>query len=413
MHTLLLVLSFFAMRFLAPEAMAVTLSESYQSALNTNVTEKMNDARINQTIEQRRQEKSEFLPTIGLRGTYNKQDNSERQQNAALFLSQSLYNGGRNSLAVENANTEIEIARNERQLDRKALLLRVIEAYYTYFLNINDMNNLDLLRKQSKERADEIRKRVQIGRSRRGELLQAEAQLAAVDAQVASGQGLWKESESVFTLLTGLPVSAKPEVNIAEGVTAFASAKSLEDYLRLAFEQEDFKNRKLQIEQLNRSVQITKTHFLPTLDLTSNYYLDKKGGTTASRNSDWDVGLSLVFPLYEGGASDSLVRETLERRNEATYELNDHEKTVQIEVTRRYETFRRYSEQIKAFDLAMEKGKRSYEEAVKDYRLGLVSNLDVLSALNIYLDNKRNAEKTRIQAMMSKQLLDAVAGELK
>jgi hypothetical protein len=49
---------------------------------------------------------------------------------------------------------------------------------------------------------------------------------------------------------------------------------------------------------------------------------------------------------------------------------------------------------------------------MSDYRLGLVSNLDVLSSLNLYLDNKRNSEKTKIHAMMNLKLLEAAAGVL-
>lgn len=60
----------------------------------------------------------------------------------------------------------------------------------------------------------------------------------------------------------------------------------------------------------------------------------------------------------------------------------------------------------------MEKAQNSYNETLRDYRLGLVNNLDVLSSLNLYLDSKRNSEKTKIQAMMNLKLLEAAAGVL-
>ncbi len=396
---------------MSPASFAVSLEASFSSALATNVTEKVNDSRIQQRLEQKRQEQSAYFPSIGLKGTYNKQDKIDSTRTVGLNLSQSLYNGGRDSLAIESANTNIEIARNQRQIDRKALLLDVIEAYYTYYLNLNDMSNLELLKKQSKERSDEIRKRVQIGRSRRGEQLQAEAQLASVEAQAFNGSGLLHESESLFYLITGLPKEEKPEVQTEAGMNI--QSKSLDEYLTVALNQEDVKNRRLALEQIEREIKVSKSHYLPSLDLTSNYYFDRDGGSAAQRNSDWDIGLQLVFPLYEGGFSQATYRENVERKTTATYELTDYEKAIKIEVTKRYETFRRYNDQIKAFDLALDKGKRSYDEAVKDYRLGLVSNLDVLSALNVYLDNKRNAEKTRIQALMNKHMLEAVVGEMK
>lgn len=390
-------------------AFCVTLQESFNSALNANMADRINESRLQQSIEGKKQQQGLFLPTASARGVYSKLDQGTNQRSVGLNLTHSIYNGGRDFLLVENAETSIEIARNQRQIDRLGLYLDVIENYYTYFLNLNDLKNLELLRKQSRERAEEIRKRVQIGRSRRGELLQAEAQLASVDAQSTNGEGLLKESQSVFALLTGLSRESVPEVDVSFDKTQ-DGLKSLDEYISMALSKEEVKNRRLEIEQLKRSVSLSKKHFLPSLDFSSNYYVHKSGGSQSYRDTDWDVGLTLSFPLYEGGVSQSLLLESLEVEREAVYALSDYEKSIKTEVTRRYEIYRRYNDQIKAYDLALEKGKRSYDEAVKDYRLGLVSNLDVLSALNIYLDNKRNAEKTRIQAMMNQKMLEAVAG---
>jgi outer membrane protein len=186
--------------------------------------------------------------------------------------------------------------------------------------------------------------------------------------------------------------------------------KTLDDYLNLALAREDIKNKEMEIEQLSGDVKIAKGGYLPTLDLLSNYYALKEGGSTSSKNSDWDVGLNLRIPLYEGGVSKALVNESVEKKQSAEYQLTDYKKNIQIEVTTRFEMYRRYHDQIKAFDLALEKAKRSYDETLRDYRLGLVSNLDVISSLNLYLGSKRDSERTKIQALLNHKLLEASAG---
>ena len=282
----------------------------------------------------------------------------------------------------------------------------VIDTYYTYLINLNDIKNLELLKKQSQERADEIRRRLQIGKSRRGELLQAEAQLASVDAQTFDGQGLLKESEARFYILTGLEKKQMMDLKFDDKI----SEKKLDEYIEMAMAREDFQNKRLEIQQFEGDVKISKGRYLPTLDLLSNYYAIKEGGSTSSRNSDWDVGLNLTIPLYEGGVSQAFVRESVAKAQSARYQLSDYQKMVTMEVTARYEMFHRYYDQIKAFDSALEKAKRSYDETLKDYRLGLVTNLDVLSSLNLYLNSKRSAEKTRIQAIMNQKMLEAIVG---
>lgn len=387
-------------------AHAVTLGESFNSALLNNQSDNINESRLRQGIEAKNIGQGSYLPTLSVRGTYLKQDNFDDQKTLGLNLTTSLYNGGRDSKLIQNAETGIQIARNQRQLDRVNLYMEVVDAYYTYLINVNDIKNLELLKKQSQERADEIRKRVSIGRSRRGELLQAEAQLASVDAQTSEGLGLLKQSEARLTILTGLNKSQLGDVSIEKS----PEAKTLDEYLAMALSREDIQNKELSIKQINTEVSIAKSYYLPKLDLLSNWYALKKGGSTSSKDSDWDVGLNLIIPLYEGGVSQAQVRESVERKQSADYQLLDYKKSITIDVTSRYEVFRRYTDQTKAFDLALEKSKKSYDETVKDYRMGLVSNLDVLSSLNLYLDSKRDSEKTRIQAILNQKLLEAVAG---
>lgn len=390
----------------ASNSFAVTLGESFNSAVLNNQADNINESRLKQSMELRNKGQGSYYPTLSIRGTYLKQEKFEDQKTLGLNLTTSLYNGGRDRQLIKNADASVKIAQNQRQLDRVTLYMEVVDAYYTYLLNLNDTKNLELLKKQSQERVDEIRKRLQIGRSRRGELLQAEAQLSSVDAQMLDAQGLLKESEARFYILTGLNKDQSIDVKFDQT----SSVKTLQEYIDLALAREDIQNKQLEIQQFEGDVKISKGSYLPTLDLLSNWYAVKDGGSTASRNSDWDVGLNLTIPLYEGGVSQAQVRESTEKKQTALYQLSDYEKSIKIEVTSRYELFHRYFDQIKAFDTALEKAKRSYDETIRDYRLGLVSNLDVLTSLNLYLTNKRNAEKTKILAVLNHKQLEASAG---
>ena len=406
MNQLKLIFTGLFLSSISTNALAVTLGETFNSALVNNQADNINESRLKQSLELRNRGKGSYFPTLSARGTYLKQEKFDDQKTFGLNLTTTIYNGGRDSQLIRNAELGVDVAKNQRQIDRVNLYMEVVDAYYTYLINQSDIKNLELLKKQSQERADEIRKRVQIGRSRRGELLQAEAQLASVDAQTSNGIGMLKESEARLNILTGLT----KEQLISVKFEPSEDPKTLDEYLSLALTKEDIKNKEIEIQQFEGDVNITKSWYLPTLDLLSNYYFLKEGGSNSTRNSDWDVGLNLNIPLYEGGVSQAIVRESVEKKQSAQYQLTDYKKSIQIEVTSRYEMFRRYNDQIKAFDLALDRSKRSYEETLRDYRLGLVSNLDVLSSLNLYLTSKRDSERTKIQAVMNQKLLEAVAG---
>lgn len=388
---------------------AVTLKESYESALKSNFGENLNQTLIEQNYQVKKQNQGNYLPKLSARGTYLKQDNvNVDQKTIGLNLAHSIYRGGRDLLLVESSDKNIAIAENQKQVDRLSLFSSVIQAYYNYFLNLNDFKNLEMLKKQSQDRVGETKKRVQVGRSRKGELLQAEAQLASADAQLANGLGLVKESEERFYILTGLEKSNNP---FTETIEVPEAATSIQPFLEAAYKRADVQNKQLRVEAADIDLSSAKGGFYPTLDLASNYYFNKRN-TTTFRDSKWDIGLTLNFPLFEGGATQARVNENVQKKQQAIYGVEDYKRSVLLDVTAKYETYHRYLDQVKAFDQALDKAKNSYDVALQDYRLGLISNLDVLSSLNLYLDSKRNSEKTKIQAMMNYKLLVATSGVL-
>lgn len=391
--------------FLTSEAFSASLEESFKGALLNNQIESIGESRLKQYSEIKKNSEGAYLPNISLRSNYLKQNKFNDQKAIGFNLTSNLYNGNRDQKIIENADIQLKIGKNEIQIDRIKLYTQVIESYYSYLVNLADVKNLELLKKQSEERASEIKKRLQIGRSRRGELLQAEAQISNVEAQLANGLGLVKQEEGRFVLITGL---APPILDLQN--EKMETMESLEYYLSISNNRDDLKKKELEIEQLQQNIQKEKNHFLPKLDLQGNWYVLKEGGSSTSRSSLWDVGLTLTLPLYEGGSSAARVRESVEKKQISTYELIDFEKTIKIEITSRYEIYRRYFSQIKMYTEALDKAKKSYEETIKDYRLGLVTNLDVLASLNTYLDIKRNLDRTRMLVQLNKKMLESSAG---
>ncbi len=383
---------------------SLTLNESFESALKNNEMNNIGKSRLNQTSEQQKQLSGAYYPKVALKGSYLMQENLVDQKTLGINLTETLYRGGRDRQALLASDLSMNISENQWNLDRLDLYQLVVQTYYGLYLNLNDFDNLGLLKKQSFDRVTEIKNRVKIGRSRKGELLQAEAQLASVDAQLLSAEALKNESEDKFFLVTGLGRNQtfKQEISIPE------DRRSLADFLEISLKRPDLINKKIKISQTDFELAIAKRAHLPTLDLTSNYYLNKRSGSY--NNTDWDAGIVFSFPLFEGGITSSKVREKLQKKEEAIYSLNDYQKSLEIEITSRYQIYHRYIDQIKAYDLALAKAQKNYDESLKDYRLGLISNLDVLTALNVYLDSKRNSEKTKIQSLLNLKLLEASAG---
>lgn len=382
------------------------LKEAFERAIQYNETKEINDARYDSAKSQLTKTEGNYYPKVALKGSYTKLDNLSDQKNLALNLTQNLYKGGKDSLSVDSGELNLESTKTLKIQDEQTLLKDVVDAYFAHWQNEVDYRNVLLLKDQSEKRRKEIADRVRIGRSRKGELLQADSQLATVEATLLNAEGLRKESLKRLSGLTGF---TENEIQMPTDIDNKNNLQSLQDYLKSAEERPDLVIKKNKLEMAQLEVTSSKRNHLPTLDLSSNYYLKERTGSL--KNSDWDVGVTLSVPLFEGGATEANVRESVAKKMEAQYGVNDQSRKIQSEVQVRYEAAQKYVEQLKTQNRALTLAKANYDETLKDFRLGLVTNLDTLAALNSYLDAKRTYDRLRLASMLALELLNTSAGK--
>ena len=78
---------------------------------------------------------------------------------------------------------------------------------------------------------------------------------------------------------------------------------------------------------------------------------------------------------------------------------NDHARLVSL------------SAQVQTLRRASELAEKNYKTQTSDYRLGLVTNLEVISALNTCQETKRVYDKTYFETWSSLAALEAAAGK--
>lgn len=382
------------------------LKEAFERAILYNETKEINDARYDSAKSQLTKIEGNYYPKVALKGSYTKLDNLSDQKNLALNLTQNLYKGGKDSLSVDSGELNLESTKIKKTEDEQTLLKDVVDAYFAHWQNEVDYRNVLLLKDQSEKRRKEIADRVRIGRSRKGELLQADSQLATVEATLLNAEGLRKESLKRLSGLTGF---TENDIQMPTDIDNKNSLQSLQDYLKSAEERPDLVIKKNKLEMAQLDVTSSKRNHFPTLDLSSNYFLKERTGSL--KNSDWDVGVTLSVPLFEGGATEASVRESVAKKMEALYGVNDQSRKIQSEVQVRFEAAEKYVEQLKTQNRALTLAKANYDETLKDFRLGLVTNLDTLAALNSYLDAKRTYDRLRLASMLALELLNTSAGK--
>lgn len=145
------------------------------------------------------------------------------------------------------------------------------------------------------------------------------------------------------------------------------------------------------------------------MDLTSNYYFDRTG---ILATSDWDVGVLVNIPLYQGGGVSASVRQALHGKRIAELRTKEAQRVAQRELSINFQNLLQLQQQLKSLKLALQKSEEAYSLNKRDYQFGLVTNLDVLQSLNLFIETKRSHDTLVAMGFLNYKNLEALTGVL-
>jgi outer membrane protein TolC len=391
-----------------------TLKDAFEAAKLNMETLKRSDAQINQAIARKNQARAAFLPTVSGVGNETRIDQPDmsgvnrafvltRQYSAALRLQQPLLRGGSLS-GFQMRDEEILLSRFQKDATAINLYQLVINAYYNLQLAKVDLKNLSELLKFSQQRVKEIRSLANVGRSRRGELVQAETQQLTAEAQYRQGEMNLKEAEEQFEFLTQMksfeltPISLLPR-----------KLDTLSSYLDKLKMRPDIKARLQEVRVADKQIAVSKGGHYPSVDLVSNYYLDRTG---VLQTSEWDVAVQVSVPIFQGGAVDAQVKESVAAKRVAELNADETVRAAKRDLVILYQNYHQMQSQLETMSNALKKAEEAYQLNLKDYRFGQVTNLEVLQTLNLFIETKRSYNNLLTLAHMTFKNIEASIGVL-
>lgn len=392
---------------------SVSLKEAFEAARVNMESIKRADAFVQQNEELKSRAEATIRPTISGIASYTKIDPPNaagrspflltRQYSYGIRLAQPIVRGG-SIAALELAKENIILARYQKDATEINLYQLVISSFYNLALAKSDLNNVLELKNFSQERVKVISDRSSIGRSRRGELVEAQAQLHIAESQYQEALTKLQEAQRIFEFYTSLNSS---DVSL-EGSPSRVTV-SLEDYLQKLKSRPDILASNQQTKVAMKQIEIAKGSHYPQVDLTSNYYIERTGVLSTS---EWDVGVAVIIPLYQGGGVQAAVRQAAQEKRIS--ELRKHEtvRAAERDVTINYQNLIQIEEQLKSLKEALKKSEEAYKLNKKDYQFGLVTNLDVLQSMNMYIQTKRSVDTLMAMGHMNQKNLEALTGVL-
>ncbi len=375
---------------------SINLSEAYQAALKRSEDLANQGELVNQAEARYSQALGAVLPNVAFSGTYLKQDQTvssvfpEDQKTYKITATQPLFRGFREYAALKQQSILVDAQNFNREQALLQLYQDTSQSFYQVLLAEKDLRNLQTEMEVNQKRLTDIKEFRKIGRSRLSEVLSVQSNIASLDAQIESAKTLVSTTRAVFAFMTGL----NQNETLVDQENYPAQIEELPFYLGKIDLRPDVKAAEKSVLAGEKGVSIAKGGHLPSLDLNGNYYFQRPGALDAVK---WDVSLGLTFPIFQGGVISSgvTIATSQLKQNELALSKTRRLAEQQIETTH---------SQVKG-DLALiakqkalvDISNQSYEAELKDYRYGLVTNVEVLLSLTTSQESKRALDKAQYQ----------------
>jgi len=331
-------------------------------------------------------------------------NNNGYSSSTRLTLSQTIFNGFSNYNQVGAGHEAVEASRYNLQRSYQTLYENVASAFYQILTNQGDLVILGNLVQALQDRVNELNDRVNLGRSRPADLLQAQADLAAAKVTIEQTKGLLAAACELMAYYTGVPAD---QLKIRE-TQKLPGLDALESYLAATGARPDIQSLVASERQAERTLSATKGELWPTVSVNGNYYLTED--PPKSQGYDWSVSLQASLPLFDGGLILSRIREQKELVRQSRFQLEDMQRSADQSVRTAYSNFNSSVAQLVQLREETVISAENYNAQLQDYRRGAVSNLDVLQALQQYHQSRENLHSADMNARLNLIHLHVAAG---
>jgi outer membrane protein len=367
-----------------------------------------------------------FMPDLYLSGGYNvtdvydKLEWNDNHYSMSLNASITPFNGGRTWISIAKSRESLASARQSDRLTESGLMLDVISKYYSLLEATEILRVRGESLEQRRTHLDYARAQFDLGLVPRADVLKAEVDVvsAEVDSLEADGNLGLAQAE----LNDAMGIDLDHPTRVASVAFEREAPPDLEACLDEAIlTRPELLQEKSNVAIKTSDVRLAQLDRWPTLRLSGTYdaYIDgylfddlPLNRTTWEDNSDWRVGVSLSFPLFDGGVAGRAIRAARIDLRDAELSYEDERKQVDLDVKLAHLNL---VTSLKKTDLTLkqvESAEESYNIALGRYRAGVAPITEVIDA-GVTLSNSRVSHTTAVyDYLLNKAELRQAIGRL-
>src|ERR1700734_2124334 len=313
---------------------------------------------------------------------------------------------------LKEANFQAAAAEAGFRSAQQNLLLRVAQAYFAILSAADQLATNRAERDAFGTMLNQARTREQTGVGPRSDVEQAQAFYHATEQSVIDAQNALDDANLALTEIVGphsaaiaplrqdIPLSSPEPVSAEEWV---ASARR---------DNFDVRTAELKMEAAERDISAQRGRALPTFLLTGTASKLTQDEVLGGNQTLDTVGVSFSWPLFQGGAIASAVRQSRALYREAQASYDSSQRDTERQTRAAFRSIVSGIQRIGAAHRAVDSGQGAVEASRRNVEFGTGTEFDLLNAQNNYYSAVRAYSQTRYDYLTNVLILKQQAGRL-
>lgn len=323
-------------------------------------------------------------------------------QESKFTISQPLFQGFKAIGALTGAGS-YRREQTEAWIRAKELLYAdVARAFYNVLRYENEIEINQGIHELLQKRIKELEDREKIGRSRTSEVITARTNLKILGADLAAARGALATVRYLLEFLTGTELGKR---RLREETSEEVSSQTLTEHLKMAAVRSDVKAAEQAVKTAWRGILVAQSGFWPKITLDHNQYM-RREGTLA--DLDWNTLFRVDVPLFSGGETVGEVKDSIGILRQKKLSFSLAKRQAELDIKQSYQIWVSAKETNDLLKEAVRDAEKNYEVQSEEYTRSLVSNLDVLAALES-LHNTRQRQNLTYYVMKQDEAAFRVA----
>ncbi|MBI2167270.1 MAG: TolC family protein [Candidatus Omnitrophica bacterium] len=321
-------------------------------------------------------------------------------------ISQPIFQGFKSLGALAGAGNLRKQRKAEWLREKELLFLEVAGVFYRILRLHKEHETLERTHELFRERIRELEAREAIGRSRSSEVLTAQARMKLIDSDRARLQGDLNRAKHIFEFLVGVPAEAD---QLQEEEIKEPGREELTRLLLQVNERSDVKAAERALKVARQNVTVAQSELWPEVTLEHNQWQRREG---SQPDIEWDTLFKVTVPLFRGGETAGKVKEAWSQWKKARLNYRLVKRKAVLDVKEAFELWASSLRVARLLEEARTASEENYKVQKEEYSRNLVSNLDVLEALEGFHSTAREALQAHYEMKQNYRALEVAAGSV-